>query len=90
MGTIISALDSGNPLLLMPRLASQGEHRNDHQLSTANRFSHFSNIKIADDETELLIMINAFVNNSIESVGNIQIEVSADLIAKIKSFVNED
>ena len=39
MGTILSALELGKPLVIMPRLAAFGEHRNDHQLATAKRFA---------------------------------------------------
>lgn len=90
MGTIISALESCKPLLLMPRLASQGEHRNDHQLSTANRFSHFNSIKVVDDELELSIMMSELLNKNNKSVEKNQTEVSAGLINKIKNFANKD
>ena len=39
MGTILTALEMGKPLLVMPRRAELGEHRNDHQLATAMRFA---------------------------------------------------
>jgi UDP-N-acetylglucosamine transferase subunit ALG13 len=39
MGTILTALEMGKPLLVMPRRAALGEHRNDHQLATAHRFA---------------------------------------------------
>ncbi|MBE7636399.1 glycosyl transferase family 28 [Sneathiella sp. P13V-1] len=38
MGTIITALVQAKPLLIMPRKASLGEHRNDHQMATAQKF----------------------------------------------------
>ena len=34
MGTIITALELGKPLLVMPKRASLGEQRNEHQLAT--------------------------------------------------------
>ena len=37
MGTILSALRYGKPLIVMPRRASLGEQRNEHQLATARR-----------------------------------------------------
>jgi UDP-N-acetylglucosamine transferase subunit ALG13 len=39
MGTILSCAELGKPLVVMPRLASQAEHRNDHQLDTARRMA---------------------------------------------------
>jgi UDP-N-acetylglucosamine transferase subunit ALG13 len=53
MGTIIKSLDNGKPLIIMPRLAVLGEHRNDHQVATADRFSHFKNVRVVRDADEL-------------------------------------
>jgi len=53
MGTIISALETGTPIIVMPRKAALGEHRNDHQIATASRFLALSYIAVAFDENEL-------------------------------------
>ena len=54
MGTIITALELGKPVLVMPRLASLREHRNDHQLASARAFLKHGRIAVAWDEAELL------------------------------------
>ena len=53
MGTIITALELGKPLIVMPRQAALGEHRNDHQFATAKKFLKLNYISVAFDETEL-------------------------------------
>lgn len=53
MGTIITAVELHKPMLIMPRRHERGEHRNDHQLATAKRFSHLSIVSVAWDENEL-------------------------------------
>lgn len=53
MGTILSALEFGVPLLVMPRRAALGEQRNDHQLATARRLAERGLVNVAMDETEL-------------------------------------
>jgi UDP-N-acetylglucosamine transferase subunit ALG13 len=53
MGTILTALELGKPLLVLPRRAALGEHRNEHQLATAQRFSELGKIHVAFDESEL-------------------------------------
>lgn len=53
MGSILSALSLGKPLLVMPRSAAKGEHRNDHQFATAQRFSEQPGVTVAWDENEL-------------------------------------
>ncbi len=58
MGTIITALDLGKSLIVMPRHASLGECRNDHQLATARKFLKFNYISVAFNEVELLEKLN--------------------------------
>jgi UDP-N-acetylglucosamine transferase subunit ALG13 len=53
MGTILSALQWEKPVLVMPRRASLGEQRNEHQLATASHLSELGKINVAMDETEL-------------------------------------
>ena len=47
MGTILNALQLGKPLLVMPRRASLGEHRNEHQSATARRFEELGSVAVA-------------------------------------------
>lgn len=54
MGTILSGLAARKPLLVVPRKASLGEHRNEHQLATARQLSERGLITVAWDEHELL------------------------------------
>jgi UDP-N-acetylglucosamine transferase subunit ALG13 len=53
MGTILSALQWGKPLLVMPRRASLGEHRNEHQLATARHLASLDKINVSFDEASL-------------------------------------
>lgn len=53
IGTILSARRAGKPLVILPRRASLGEHRNEHQLATAGSVGQREGIHIADDEAEL-------------------------------------
>lgn len=53
MGTILSALHHRKPILVMPKRASLGEHRNEHQLASARRMMELGNVNVAFDEAEL-------------------------------------
>ncbi|MBE1281853.1 MAG: hypothetical protein GJ676_00940 [Rhodobacteraceae bacterium] len=53
MGTILSAAEMGKPLILMPRRAKFGEHRNDHQQDTAAEMSRLSNLRVVADGEDL-------------------------------------
>lgn len=53
MGTVISAAEHGKPLIVMPRRADLGEHRNDHQEFTAKWLMTRPGISVVHDENEL-------------------------------------
>ena len=40
MGSIISAMSLQKPIIIFPRKASLGEHRNDHQIATAKKWKN--------------------------------------------------
>ena len=67
MGTILKCLDAAKPLLIVPRLASLNEHRNDHQLATAQQLKHISSLTVAEDQETLfswLEMPNQVLSNT--------------------------
>lgn len=53
MGTILTAIELGKPVLVMPRRAALGEQRNDHQVATARKLGELGLVAVADDEREL-------------------------------------
>lgn len=57
IGTILSAAQHGKPLILFPRRADLGEHRNDHQMATARQFGERSGVYVAHDALELTQLI---------------------------------
>jgi UDP-N-acetylglucosamine transferase subunit ALG13 len=54
MGSILTALEFGKPIVLMPRRAHLGEHRNDHQWATVKHLSKDVGVVVVADEDELL------------------------------------
>lgn len=53
MGTIITCLEMGRPLIVFPRRGDRRETRNDHQLATAARLSSRRGVWVAQDATAL-------------------------------------
>ncbi len=53
IGTVLTAKELRKPLIIFPRHASLGEHRNDHQLATANALEAIPGIYVARDPSEL-------------------------------------
>lgn len=56
MGTILSALKQDKPIIIVPRLASLKEHRNDHQIATAMRMDELGYVAYDKKQLKVLIM----------------------------------
>jgi UDP-N-acetylglucosamine transferase subunit ALG13 len=53
IGSVLSAQRWGKPILIFPRLASHGEHRNDHQLATLRALKDRDGIYTAETISEI-------------------------------------
>jgi len=87
MGTIITALEKGKQLLVLPRQSALGEHRNDHQLATAKRFQALGYIMVAMDEFDLSCKLKIWKDGNSGQVGKVKYEPASQLIDEIRRFV---
>jgi UDP-N-acetylglucosamine transferase subunit ALG13 len=87
MGSIITALELGKPILVMPRLAERREHRNDHQVGTARRFLAQGRIFVAFDEVHLTEKLGEA--NRLHHKGSIGAAASPHLIDAIRGFIDD-
>lgn len=85
MGTILTAIKFKKPLIIFPRLSEYGEHRNDHQLATANYMKDLPNIFVARDKDELIQCI--LKAKSLESIEEIETLNRAPFIEKLKTYI---
>ncbi|MEX0654170.1 MAG: glycosyltransferase [Phycisphaeraceae bacterium] len=85
LGTIISALELGKPVVVLPRRAELEEHRNDHQLATARRFAARRSVSVAFDEREIADRLDG-----LEQIGageRIGASASPALVEAIRGFI---
>jgi len=85
MGTILSALHCGKPILVMPKKASLGEQRNEHQLATARRMMGLGKVNVAFDEAELVRRLESI--DELSACGSIGSGASSGLIEGIRRFI---
>lgn len=71
MGTIISALKQKKPIIIVPRLASLKEHRNDHQMATAMRMHELGYVYVAYDKAQLNELINRKDLKPLKEIGDL-------------------
>ncbi len=89
MGSIISALTYGKPLLMMARRASLGEHRNEHQLATAARFAGRPGLHVADEAAQVGALIDRLLAQGAGTAGGTQLSphASPELIGAVRDFI---
>ena len=88
MGTIISAAELGKRIIVLPRRADLGEHRNDHQLATTSRLSHLNGLVVAKDCDQLFCELNNDGSRLPESQidTSTHLAISPALISEIRWF----
>ncbi len=86
MGSILTALEAGKPILVMPRRGELRETRNDHQVATAQRFMSLGKVAVAMDESELPSRLDAL--DQLSATGRISPWASDRLIRAVGEFIN--
>lgn len=89
MGTILSALERNKPIVVMPRYAKYGEHRNDHQEATCKVFDKLGYVNVAYDESELKDILTRFLEEGASSLHKIGKFASESLISSINQYVEQ-
>ena len=69
MGSILTALELQKPVVVMPRRAHLGEHRNDHQWATVRHLSKDIGVVVAADEVELAALLDRLPELRIPALG---------------------
>ncbi|RLJ41433.1 UDP-N-acetylglucosamine transferase subunit ALG13 [Litoreibacter meonggei] len=83
IGSIIAAKSVDRPIILVPRHARLGEHRNDHQLATAAAFEGQTGLRVAWEVSE----ISSLLDQTIEPPVSERNPRYDRLVHRIKSFV---
>ena len=85
MGTIISALQLKKLIVVFPRRAELGEHRNDHQLATARRFGERGLVRVVYGAERLAAAIDDSIGTGM--IGRDESGSTARLLAFLLQFL---
>lgn len=83
-GTIISALMLKKPIIVMPRYASLGEHRNEHQSATVKKFEELQLVYAAYDSKQLQDLVR---RDNIKCRKELGSDASDSLIHSLKNYI---
>lgn len=86
MGSILTALEAGKPILVMPRRGDLKETRNDHQVATAKQFRALGRVAVAMDETELPMLLDDL--SRIAATEPISPYASTRLLEAVREFIH--
>lgn len=85
MGSILTALEHGKPILVMPRRGDLGETRNDHQVDTGKQLGQMGLVHVARDESELIERLR--VQAALGPLTTISPYASPQLLQAIRGFI---
>ena len=88
MGSIISALELGKPIVVMPRRGKLRETRNDHQVATAERFGSHGQVIVAQDQHDFVEKLDYAL--TVPEKDPIALEATPRLISTIRGFLDGD
>jgi len=85
MGSILTALKYRKPIIVMPRKADLGEHRNDHQIATVHRLADRPGIYVAMEEADLVRLLEG--RGSLARGSGIPDYATGELIGKLRTYL---
>lgn len=87
MGSILTALKYRKRILILPRKASLGEHRNEHQLATARWLSRRPGVFVAEEAADIVRLLGS--RQVLQGGDAISDYADPDLLAKLRDFVSQ-
>jgi len=87
MGSIISAIEAGKPLLMLPRRQARGEHNTDHQMATAASIGARPGLHVATDANDLKAQVSALISDAGAPPAPISRFADAALTMRIRAFI---
>ena len=88
MGTVLTALELGKPIIVMPRRGALNETRNDHQVATARQLGNQGLVTVAWDEHELVEQLETRMGQ-IRPVEKISRHASPALCQAVGEFIGK-
>jgi len=86
IGTIITAMQQQKPIIIFPRIAALGEHRNEHQLATAEKMKEAGWVYVANTKEELSELLQTPDLHPLCTIGG---SASESLVESITDFILE-
>ena len=80
---LIAAMRQHKPIIIFPRIAAWGEHRNEHQLATAQKMKELGYVYVATDVKELKELLTTRNLKPLHDLGDIASKSLIDELCKV-------
>lgn len=88
MGSILSALRFRKPIIIVPRKASLGEHRNEHQLATARWMQARTGVTVAWEPEQAIELLNLSHTKPVDAT--LSPHAPIEFIKALRAWINAD
>jgi UDP-N-acetylglucosamine transferase subunit ALG13 len=88
MGSILTALEFGKPIVIRPRDHLRGEHRNAHQIATAKRFADMPGVYVVEDEAALADRLHRL--DELVAAQRTSGKAPDSFVSQLRTFIEED
>lgn len=86
MGTVLKAYKYRKPIIIVPRKAALGEHRNDHQIATVSQLVSRVGIHVAETQDELRSLLQRDLEPAVPTED--MLERRAGMLNFIRGLIN--
>lgn len=88
IGSIFQALEARKQLLMLPRLATLGEHTTEHQLHTVTRFRGTPGLCVVETLPALHAKMTLLLDTPLETEGGLSPYASPAMTDRIRDFLD--
>jgi hypothetical protein len=85
MGSLITAVEAGRPIVALPRRLAFGEINTDHQVATARRWIGKAGVHVALEEKDLSAALSQALSQAAQGR---RLEPTPGFIAKVQDFID--
>lgn len=85
IGTIVTGLIHRKPVIVVPRKASLGEHRNEHQLATADKLASQGYAYVCYETSDILPLLQ---RQDLKPMREIGMQASPELVGFVSDFID--
>lgn len=87
MGSIITALELGKPIIILARDHERSEHRNGHQLDTLRQFAKYPGIYAARDEVEVAALLDR--SDTLTAAPTIEAKAPQEFVENLAEYIQQ-